>query len=309
VEELATASPVSSHSLAVAAAREEIDALRASILAGGDPDLASEHLRESVGRRASWIAAGTLRRVINATGVVLHTNLGRAPLAADAAAAAAVIATGYSNLEFDLEAGERGSRHAHLETLLCELSGAEAAIAVNNNAAAVLLALAATAAGREVIVSRGELIEIGGSFRIPEILAQSGAELVEVGTTNRTRLADYEEAIGPKTAAILRVHQSNFRTVGFTAAVPTAELAALTSERRHRRRRSGLLLGRQAAGRPAGGHHRRAFTGGCGLPLPPARSRAATRQAPDRRPRGDAAHPPRRWLQCDSGGGDARGLR
>lgn len=230
VEELASASGVRSHQLAVAAARAEIALLRESILGGGDPDLSSEHLASAVKGRAALIAAGTLRRVINATGVVLHTNLGRAPLAGDAAAAAAALATGYSNLELDLETGERGSRHSHLERLLCDLSGAEAAIAVNNNAAAVLLALAATAAGREVIVSRGELIEIGGSFRIPEILGQSGATLVEVGTTNRTRLADYEAAVGPQTAAILRVHQSNFRTVGFTEAVPTRELATLAGE-------------------------------------------------------------------------------
>jgi L-seryl-tRNA(Ser) seleniumtransferase len=232
VEELATASGIGSHQLAVAAAREEIAALRRSILGGGDPDLSPERLASAVNDRAGRIAAGTLRRVINATGVVLHTNLGRAPLAAEAAASAAALATGYSNLELDLETGERGSRHSHVERLLVELSGAEAAIAVNNNAAAVLLALAATAAGREVIVSRGELIEIGGSFRIPEILGQSGARLVEVGTTNRTRLADYEQAIGPDTAAILRVHQSNFRTVGFTEAVPARELATLAHEHR-----------------------------------------------------------------------------
>jgi L-seryl-tRNA(Ser) seleniumtransferase len=230
VEELATASGVGSHQLAVAAAREEIAALRRSILGGGDPDLSADRLASAVNDRAGRIAAGSLRRVVNATGVVLHTNLGRAPLAAEAAASAAALATGYSNLELDLETGERGSRHSHVEGLLVGLSGAAAAIAVNNNAAAVLLALAATAAGREVIVSRGELIEIGGSFRIPEILGQSGARLVEVGTTNRTRLADYEQAIGPDTAAILRVHQSNFRTVGFTEAVPARQLATVAHE-------------------------------------------------------------------------------
>jgi L-seryl-tRNA(Ser) seleniumtransferase len=231
VEELASASGVGSHRLAVTAAREEIALLRERIMGGGDPDVSAEALASAVGARAALIAAGTLRRVINATGVVLHTNLGRAPLAEEAAAAAAALATGYSNLELDLETGERGSRHAHVEALLVELSGAEAAMAVNNNAAAVLLALTATAAGREVIVSRGELIEIGGSFRIPEILGQSGATLVEVGTTNRTRLSDYEQAIGPETAAILRVHQSNFRTVGFTESAPASELVTLAHDR------------------------------------------------------------------------------
>jgi L-seryl-tRNA(Ser) seleniumtransferase len=231
VEELARSSGIGSHDVAVAAARQEIAALRERILAGAAPDLSAERMREAVAERAERIAAGSLRRVVNATGVVLHTNLGRAPLADEAAAAAAVIATGYSNLELELDSGERGSRHDHVQELLRELSGAEAAIAVNNNAAAVLLALAATAAGREVIVSRGELIEIGGSFRIPEILGQSGATLVEVGTTNRTRLADYEHAIGPQTAAILRVHQSNFRTVGFTEAVDTSDLARLATEK------------------------------------------------------------------------------
>ena len=165
--------------------------------------------------------------VINATGVVIHTNLGRAPLAVNALDALDAIGSGYSNLEYDVETGARGSRQAHVEWLLCELTGAEAAIAVNNNAAAVLLAVAALAAGREVVVSRGQLIEIGDSFRIPEILEASGARLVEVGTTNRTRIADYERAIGPDTAALMRVHQSNFRTVGFTEEASLEDLAGL----------------------------------------------------------------------------------
>jgi L-seryl-tRNA(Ser) seleniumtransferase len=231
VEELASSASADSHELAVAAARQEIAELRARILAGDDAEVSPPDLAEAVSRRAALIAAGSLRRVINATGVVLHTNLGRAPLPADAAAAATALAQGYSNLELDLATGERGSRHSHLEPLLRELSGAEAAMAVNNNAAAVLLALAATAAGREVIVSRGELIEIGGSFRIPEILEQSGARLVEVGTTNRTRPEDYAAAIRRETGAILRVHQSNFRTVGFTELVPTADLARMAHEK------------------------------------------------------------------------------
>jgi L-seryl-tRNA(Ser) seleniumtransferase len=172
----------------------------------------------------------SLREVLNATGVIVHTNLGRAPLAAVALDRVRAIAGGYSNLEFDLDAGRRGSRHAHLGGLLAELTGAEAGLAVNNNAAAVLLCLAALAAGREVVISRGELIEIGDGFRIPDILAQSGARLVEVGTTNRTSLRDYRDAIGPDTAALVRVHQSNFRILGFTAAPSTPELAALARE-------------------------------------------------------------------------------
>jgi L-seryl-tRNA(Ser) seleniumtransferase len=217
--------------LAIAAARAEIAAARERILTGdgGEPD--PDRLRERAAATARSLAAGSLRPVINATGVILHTNLGRAPLAAAAAGAAAAIGSAYSNLELDRETGARGSRGDHLAPLLRELSGAEAALAVNNNAAAVLLALAALASGREVIVSRGELVEIGGSFRIPDVLAQSGTRLVEVGTTNRTRIGDYAAAIGPSTAAILRVHQSNFRTVGFVERPELGELAALAGER------------------------------------------------------------------------------
>jgi L-seryl-tRNA(Ser) seleniumtransferase len=169
--------------------------------------------------------------VINATGVIIHTNLGRAPLAAPARAALTAAAEGYSNLELELERGERGSRHSHVESLLCELTGAEAAIAVNNGAAAVLLAVAALAGpDRDVIVSRGQLVEIGGGFRIPEVVEQSGARLVEVGTTNRTRLRDYARAIersGDRLGAILRVHQSNFRTLGFVEEVEIEALCGL----------------------------------------------------------------------------------
>jgi L-seryl-tRNA(Ser) seleniumtransferase len=166
--------------------------------------------------------------VLNATGVIVHTNLGRAPLAAAAREAIMRVADGYSNLELDLENGERGSRHAHVERLLCELTGAEAAFAVNNGAGAALLAVAALAGpGREVIVSRGQLVEIGGGFRVPDVIAQAGARLVEVGTTNRTRLADYERALGPDTGAVLRVHQSNFRQLGFVEDVPIEALCEL----------------------------------------------------------------------------------
>src|SRR5690348_8563437 len=151
-----------------------------------------------------------LRPVINATGVIINTNLGRAPLSQDALTAIQEVAGGYSNLEYDLEAGARGSRHAHVAALLCELTGAEAALVTNNNAAAVLLALSTLASGREVIISRGQLVEIGGGFRIPDVMNQSGCSLTEVGTTNRTRLSDYEKAISERTALLLTVHPSNF---------------------------------------------------------------------------------------------------
>ena len=177
----------------------------------------------------------SLRRVINATGVIIHTNLGRAPLSRPAIAAMARAAEGYSNLEFDVERGERGSRFAHLSELLCRVTGAEDGIAVNNNASALLLALSALARDREVVISRGQLVEIGGGFRIPEVMRESGARLVEVGTTNRTYLRDYAAALTEESGALLRVHASNFRVVGFTEAAPLKELAALARER-------GLLL-------------------------------------------------------------------
>jgi L-seryl-tRNA(Ser) seleniumtransferase len=163
--------------------------------------------------------------VLNATGVIVHTNLGRAPLASQALERALEVARGYSNLEYDVEDGRRGSRQDHVASILRRLTGAEAAIVVNNNAGALLLALAALAEGRDVIVSRGELIEIGDGFRIPDVLARSGARLVEVGTTNRTRASDYDRAVDERTALLLRVHQSNFRVVGFTEQPPLAELA------------------------------------------------------------------------------------
>jgi L-seryl-tRNA(Ser) seleniumtransferase len=172
-----------------------------------------------------------LRRTLNATGVVVHTNLGRAPLAEAALERVREVGRGYSNLEYDVTAGARGSRQDHVAAVLRRLTGAEAALVVNNNAAAVLLALAALAEGREVVVSRGELIEIGDGFRIPDVLARSGARLVEVGTTNRTRAADYEAAVGPETALLLRVHQSNFRVVGFAELPTVAELSRVA--RRH----------------------------------------------------------------------------
>lgn len=172
----------------------------------------------------------SLHPVINATGVIVHTNLGRAPLSEGAQQAMIEVAHGYSNLEFDLETGKRGSRYVHAERLLCELTGAEAALVVNNNAAAVTLVLRSLAAGREVIISRGELVEIGGGFRIPDILRQSGAQLVEVGTTNRTRPADYAQAICFETAAFLKVHRSNFRLIGFTESTSLKALVDLAAE-------------------------------------------------------------------------------
>ena len=209
--------------LAVEAARTVLAHAREQIRAGSDPGNLGERLRQEL----AAARAPRLRRVINATGVIVHTNLGRAPLAAAALDQVVDAARGYSNLEYDLDAGGRGSRQSHVADLVSRLTGAEAALVVNNNAAAVMLALATLAEGREVLVSRGELIEIGDGFRIPDVLTRSGARLHEVGTTNRTRAADYENAIGPDTAVLLRVHQSNFRVVGFTEQPQLAELAEL----------------------------------------------------------------------------------
>jgi L-seryl-tRNA(Ser) seleniumtransferase len=207
--------------LAVSVARAELSERRRELLAGR---LAEVDLLE----RARMRLRPSLRRVLNATGVIVHTNLGRAPLSQEARQAAFRAAGGYSNLEFDLDGGERGSRRAHVEGLLRELTGAEAALVVNNCAAAVLLAAAALAGeGRELVVSRGQLIEIGGAFRIPEVVAQAGARLVEVGTTNRTRFADYRRALGAATGAVLRAHPSNFRTLGFVEHVEIEELCGL----------------------------------------------------------------------------------
>jgi L-seryl-tRNA(Ser) seleniumtransferase len=209
--------------LAVDAARRVIEQAREEIRAGADPGDLGARLQQELSRAR----APRLRRVLNATGVIVHTNLGRAPLADEAIARVEEVARSYSNLEYDLSAGTRGSRQDHVADILRRLTGAEAALVVNNNAAAVLLALAALAEGREVLVSRGELIEIGDGFRIPDVLARSGARLHEVGTTNRTRAADYESAIREATAVILRVHQSNFRLVGFTELPTLQQLAAV----------------------------------------------------------------------------------
>ncbi len=212
----------------VEASRRAIARAREVILAGGDGGRSTPPRSRA---RADVLVRAPLRRVVNATGVVLHTNLGRAPLAAAARAAVADAASGYSNLEYDVAAGKRGSRHDHLRALLRELTGADDGVVANNNAAATVLGLAALAAGREVIVSRGELIEIGGSFRLPEILALSGARLVEVGTTNKTHATDYERAITPATGLLLKVHRSNFAVVGFTAEVDAADLVQIGKAR------------------------------------------------------------------------------
>jgi len=214
------------HDLTVEAVRQALDLARQGILAGGACP-PTEELVEMARASLQALLRPTLRPVINATGVIIHTNLGRAPLSAEARAAMEAAARGYSNLEYDLEVGQRGSRYVHAEELLCRLTGAEAALVVNNNAGAVLLILSALAGGGEVIISRGQLVEIGGGFRIPDVMRQSGARLVEVGTTNRTYLKDYEEAIGEDTALLMRVHRSNFRLTGFVHEPSLGELVEL----------------------------------------------------------------------------------
>lgn len=224
--------------------RQVLEELRAGLQAGGageDRQLLLGRAEEELTTLAAQRAQTSLSRAINATGIILHTGLGRAPLAPAARRAIAEAAENYCALEVDLERGTRGARSDHVRALLCELSGAEAGLVVNNNAAAVLLALNTLAKGRQVLVSRGELVEIGGSFRIPDIIAASGARIREVGTTNRTHLQDYAEAIGPETALILRVHPSNYRVQGFTARVETAQLAELS-------RKAGLPLAHDLGG-------------------------------------------------------------
>ena len=212
-----------------------VDAIREQIAAERDgKPVASAGRRQLVEARLRALVAPKLRRVINATGVILHTNLGRAPLSA-AAIEALAVAAGYSNLELDIATGRRGERASLITGLLTSLFGSEAALVVNNNAAAILLALTALCKGKEAIVSRGQLVEIGGSFRMPDVMRLSGARMIEVGTTNRTRAADYEEAITPRTAALLRVHTSNFRVTGFTETASLAQMAEVA-------RRHSLLL-------------------------------------------------------------------
>ncbi len=213
--------------------RRGLDELRADIRSGkaGGEDCTVQAVSDRVSGLLDKRLAGTLRRVINATGVIVHTNLGRSPLSKRVMERISAAATAYSNLEYDLAKGQRGERNAHLSVLMEEVTGAEAAMAVNNNAAAVLLALSSLAEGREVIVSRGELIEIGGSFRIPEVMSRSGAILKEVGTTNRTHPKDYDQAISERTALILKVHPSNYRIEGFTREVELHELVSIGREK------------------------------------------------------------------------------
>ena len=268
--------------LAVDAARTVLDRAREEIRAGADPgDLAArvrEELERGCGRRR-------LRRVLNATGVIVHTNLGRAPLAEEALAQVVEAARGYSNLELDLREGSRGSRQDHVAAILRRLTGAEAALVVNNNAAAMLLALAALAEGREVIVSRGELIEIGDGFRIPDVLARSGARLVEVGSTNRTRARDYEKAVRAETALILRVHQSNFRVVGFTELPRLEELAAVARRARRAAARRPRL---RACSSSCPASRRRASRS---PPAPTSSASPATSSSAGRRPASSSAAP------------------
>ena len=216
----------------LAAVRRVLDELRMTVKAGtaGAGDLTPSLLCAAIEHRLAADELPSLRRVVNGTGVVLHTNLGRAPLAPMLRERLCAIAFGYSTLEYDVTTGERGTRYAHVEDLICSLTGAEAALVVNNNAAAVLLVLSALASGREVIVSRGELVEVGGAFRIPDVMRQGGVLLREVGTTNRTHPADYRAAVTDQTAMLLKVHRSNFALSGFTAEVPVPALAALGRE-------------------------------------------------------------------------------
>jgi L-seryl-tRNA(Ser) seleniumtransferase len=218
-------------SLLVAFAREVLDQARAEIRRGNHGDVSTDRLIAEVRTRTAGRLRPTLVEAVNATGVILHTNLGRAPLSPAARQAVAVAAAGYATLEIDLDTGRRGSRHSHVEPLLTRLTGAGAAIAVNNNAAAVLLSLAALAGGREVLVSRGELVEIGGSFRLPDVMAASGVRLVEVGTTNRTYARDYAAAMTPDAALLLKVHRSNFSVAGFVHDTSLAELVELGRRR------------------------------------------------------------------------------
>jgi L-seryl-tRNA(Ser) seleniumtransferase len=214
------------HNLLVNLVREQLEKAR-EIISSGNPSPSLDDIVQSVSAQLDRLENPVLRPVINATGIVIHTNLGRAPLSKETIAAMDTVSRDYSNLEFDLPTGKRGSRNVHIENLLCRLSGAEAGMVVNNNASAVLLALSAIAKRKEVIVSRGEAVEIGGSFRIPDVMRQSGARLVEVGTTNRTYIDDFKEAITPSTAALMRVHSSNFQVIGFTHTVTLEEMTDL----------------------------------------------------------------------------------
>ena len=221
------------------AVRASVQAMRERLLRGEDVDTSAQSTAREAAGRVRALARPSLRAVVNATGVVLHTNIGRSPLAAQAIDAVVDAARGYSTLEYSVSSMSRGSRHAHTESLICALTGAEAAMAVNNNAAATLMVLSEFAKGREAVVSRGELVEIGGSFRIPEIMATSGAEMVEVGATNKTHASDYERAITPNTAMLLKVYTSNYRIMGFSESVTAKDLVAVAREENARRAATG----------------------------------------------------------------------
>ena len=227
------------HATLVETVRAAIDEARQAILEGALTSVDADEIAASARMRALALQNPSLRRVVNASGVVIHTNLGRSVLAPSAVEAVMQVARGYSTLEYDTAAMARGSRHDHCEQLICALTGAEAAIAVNNNAAAVMMVLAEFAQGHEAVVSRGEQVEIGGSFRIPDIMAQSHATMVEVGATNKTHLSDYENAVTPDTAMVLKVHTSNYRMIGFTESVSVKDLHGLAREENARRAEAG----------------------------------------------------------------------
>ncbi len=232
----------------VDAVRAAIDARRQDILAGGTPDVGIDTVALAAAGHARALTRPSLRRVINASGVIVHTNLGRSVMSAEAIEAVNDVIAGYSTLEYDVAHMVRGSRHDHCEPLICALTGAEAAIAVNNNAAAVMMVLSVFAAGGEAIVSRGEQVEIGGSFRIPDIMEQSGARMVEVGTTNKTHLRDYERVLSDDTAMVLKVHPSNYRMTGFTESVAIRDLRALADEHFARTGKRALVYEDQGSG-------------------------------------------------------------
>lgn len=237
IQQLAETLP---HDVLADAVRHEIARLRGEILAGGKPMVALENIARRAAMAATGLTKPSLRRAINASGVIIHTNLGRSVMAPDAVAAVNDAIRGYSTLEYDTAKMARGSRHAHCESLICALTGAEAAIAVNNNAAAVMMVLREFATGHEAVVSRGELVEIGGAFRIPDIMEMSDARMVEVGTTNKTHPRDYKRAITPETAMLLKVHQSNYRMLGFTENVSIRELRRIADAANAKRAIAGL---------------------------------------------------------------------